>query len=112
VVDDIHYIFCCFVGGINDYSNSIFTISSGFYVNKNGKMTASFRKVISDYKAFILDMDGTLYYQIPVRICMAVELFFYYICHLNKISDLFLIYAYRKNSELGILQKPNSNITV
>jgi len=75
-------------------------------------MTTFLRKEIVDYKAVILDMDGTLYYQVPVRICMAFELFFYYLCHLNKIPDLCAIYKYRKKNEAGELQKQDSNISV
>ena len=75
-------------------------------------MKAYLRKEITDYKALVLDMDGTLYYQIPLRICMAFEIFFYYICHLNKISDLFAVYKYRKKNESGELQKQDSNIVV
>ena len=75
-------------------------------------MKTSIRKEITDYKAIVLDMDGTLYYQIPLRICMAFELLFYYVCHLNKISDLIAVYKYRKKNEEGELQKQTSNITV
>jgi len=74
-------------------------------------MTSSLHiKRISDYKALILDMDGTLYYHFPVRICMAIELFFYYLFRLNRLSELFAIYKYRKNYERGQLQTPDSNI--
>jgi len=75
-------------------------------------MKAYLRKEITDYKALILDMDGTLYYQIPLRICMAFELFFYYICHLNKISELLGVYKYRKKNESGELQKQDVNVVV
>jgi len=75
-------------------------------------MKASLRKEITDYKALVLDMDGTLYYQIPVRICMAFELFFYHIFHLNKISDISAIYKYRKRNESGELFKQDANIAV
>jgi HAD superfamily hydrolase (TIGR01549 family) len=70
-------------------------------------MKANLRKKLNDYKAIILDMDGTLYYQLPVRICMFFELFFYYLCHLNKLSELFAVQNYRENYELGNLQSPN-----
>lgn len=68
------------------------------------------KKPISDYKALILDMDGTLYHQLPVRIGMAKELFFYYLFRLNRISELLAIYKYRKNYERGQLQTPDDNI--
>ena len=47
-------------------------------------------------KVFVLDLDGTLYYQFPVRVMMAIELLFYYLFHLKGIKDLKLILAYRK----------------
>lgn len=68
------------------------------------------KKPISDYKALILDMDGTLYRQLPVRIGMAKELFFHYLFRLNRISELIAIYKYRKSYERGQLQTPNDNI--
>ena len=75
-------------------------------------MKAYLRKEITDYKAWVLDMDGTLYYQLPVRICMAFELLFYYLFRPNKISDLVSVYKYRKKNEKGELQKQDVNITV
>ena len=75
-------------------------------------MKASLRKEITDYKAFVLDMDGTLYYQIPLRFCMAFALFFYYIFHLRKTKDLWAIYHYRKKNETGELQKQSPNIAL
>lgn len=47
-------------------------------------------------KVFILDLDGTLYYQFPVRVMMALELLFYYLFHPKSIRDLKLLLAYRK----------------
>ena len=47
-------------------------------------------------KVFILDLDGTLYYQFPVRMMMAVELLFYYLFHPKSIKDFKLLLAYRK----------------
>ncbi len=73
-------------------------------------ISSTYKKKISDYKALILDMDGTLYYQLPVRIGMAKELFFYYLLRLNRISELISIYQYRKNHERGQLQTPDKNI--
>lgn len=56
-------------------------------------------KSIYSYKAIIIDMDGTLYYQKPVRICMAMELFLYYLLHFNKIKELFILKKYREIRE-------------
>ena len=46
-------------------------------------------------KALIVDLDGTLYYQKPVQICMALELLSYYLSHFWHINELFLILKYR-----------------
>ena len=47
-------------------------------------------------KALIVDLDGTLYYQKPVQMCMAAEILLYYLLHFWRIKELFLILAYRK----------------
>ena len=47
-------------------------------------------------KAIITDLDGTLYYQKPVQICMAAEILCYYIIHFWKIKELKLVINYRK----------------
>ncbi|MDR3094414.1 MAG: HAD-IA family hydrolase [Bacteroidales bacterium] len=65
---------------------------------------------MTEYKAIVLDMDGTLYHPFPVRICMIFELFFHYSLHLNKLSELFRIQNYRHNYESGNLQTPDSHI--
>jgi len=67
-------------------------------------------KNLTEYKAIVLDMDGTLYYQFPVRVCMAITLFFHYLWRLHRISELIEIYRYRKRYELGKMQEPTSNI--
>ena len=51
---------------------------------------------LNKYKAWILDFDGTLYYQFPVRVLMGLWLIFYYLLHPWRIRDLFLILEYRK----------------
>ena len=56
-------------------------------------------KNLSEYKAWILDFDGTLYYQLPMRICMAFVLLAYYIIHPRRISELILIQNYRQLRE-------------
>ena len=50
-------------------------------------------------KVFILDLDGTLYYQLPVRLMMIVELLIYYLFHLSDIKELKILLAYRKAHE-------------
>lgn len=61
------------------------------------------RKPLDAYAAYILDMDGTLYYQFPVRVCMAASLFAYYISHINAVKELFEIGRFRRGIENGNL---------
>ena len=56
-------------------------------------------KSLSKYKAWILDFDGTLYYQLPMRICMALILLAHYLIRPWKISELILIQNYRQLRE-------------
>ncbi len=53
-------------------------------------------------KHYIVDLDGTLYFQIPVRLMMLAELMLYYVFHLSRLNDLRIIYRYRKNHEKNI----------
>ena len=46
-------------------------------------------------KTLIVDLDGTLYYQRPVWMCMALELLGYYILHFWRIKELKIILNYR-----------------
>ena len=57
------------------------------------------KKILSDYKAWILDFDGTLYYQLPLRICMALMILAYYIIRPWRISEIMLIQNYRQLRE-------------
>jgi len=63
------------------------------------------RKKLQEYRLIILDMDGTLYYQFPLRFCMCIELAFYYAVHIWRIPELFALGRFRKNYEKGILEK-------
>jgi len=63
------------------------------------------QKKLGEYRLIILDMDGTLYYQFPLRICMCIELALYYSFHIRRIAELFMIRRYRKKYEKGILEK-------
>lgn len=56
-------------------------------------------KNLSEYKVWVLDFDGTLYHQLPLRICMALELLAHYATHPRKISELILIQNYRQLRE-------------
>ena len=51
---------------------------------------------LKKYKVWILDFDGTLYYQFPVRLAMGFWLIFYYLLHPFRIQELLLILEYRK----------------
>ncbi|GHU97752.1 hypothetical protein FACS189483_04640 [Spirochaetia bacterium] len=68
-------------------------------------------KSLQEYRLIILDMDGTLYYQFPLRICMCIELLLYYILHINRITELFMLRRFRKSYESGILEEGNSAVT-
>ncbi|MBR1396107.1 MAG: HAD family hydrolase [Selenomonadaceae bacterium] len=54
---------------------------------------------LSQYKTWILDFDGTLYHQLPLRICMAMMLIIYYIIRPFRINEVFIIRDYRRLRE-------------
>lgn len=54
---------------------------------------------IMDYKVYIFDLDGTLYYQKPFRIKMLCALIQYVLMHPSAIADLFLLKTYREVRE-------------
>lgn len=63
---------------------------------------------LCDYKAYILDMDGTLYYKYPMRLSMAFLLGSYYLFHLKRRKELLLLRDYRRLREKEeILSKPD-----
>lgn len=55
--------------------------------------------LVSRCKAVIFDMDGTLYYQFPLRLHMALWLLVYYLVHPLAIRELVLLYHYRRIRE-------------
>ncbi len=57
------------------------------------------KKSLLEYSAVIFDLDGTLYYQKPFRIRMALYLAGYALTHPACIRDLFLIKKYREVRE-------------
>jgi HAD superfamily hydrolase (TIGR01549 family) len=57
------------------------------------------RKKLSEYRVIILDMDGTLYYQFPLRVWMSLVLFWYYLFHPMRIKELSIFMAFRKLRE-------------
>ena len=52
-----------------------------------------------DYKAWVIDFDGTLFYQLPVRICMAAWLLIYYLPRPLRWKELFILMDYRRVRE-------------
>ncbi len=50
-------------------------------------------------KVLILDLDGTLYYQIYVKLFMVFNILGYYIFHFWRMKDIFIILSYRKYRE-------------
>lgn len=57
------------------------------------------KKNISEYKAVVFDLDGTLYYQRRLRIKMAWMLLKHYLCHFWRIKDIFIIKKFREVRE-------------
>ncbi|MBR2215383.1 MAG: HAD family hydrolase [Selenomonadaceae bacterium] len=54
---------------------------------------------ISDYKAYIVDCDGTLYFQHGVRMSMMLCMLKYFLTHFWRLKDLFIIFCYRRIRE-------------
>lgn len=57
------------------------------------------KKKLDEYKAVVLDLDGTLYYQKPFRMRMIRFLAGYLLTHPRAIKDMFIILDYRKIRE-------------
>ena len=55
----------------------------------------------SEYKAIIVDLDGTLYYQKPMRIAMVVEM----LLNFWLIGDFLIVKKYRELYEAGLQEK-------
>jgi HAD superfamily hydrolase (TIGR01549 family) len=73
-----------------------------------GKMKFILHKKLHEYRAIILDMDGTLYYHFPLKICMAFELLCYYALHIRRFRDLITLILFRKSRESGVLNAGNA----
>lgn len=50
---------------------------------------------LQKYDLYVFDVDGTLYYQNKLRMIMAGRLLGYYLCHINRFKDLFIIKDFR-----------------
>lgn len=59
----------------------------------------SMHKKLTEYRAVILDMDGTLYSQPALRFLMAAALSGYYLFHPFRIKELFILKQYRQVRE-------------
>ncbi|GMO48587.1 MAG: hypothetical protein Ta2B_30310 [Termitinemataceae bacterium] len=59
-------------------------------------------KTGADYRVIILYMDGTLYYQAPLRICMSLKLCVHYAAHLNRFRELLRLRDFHKLHILGV----------
>ncbi len=57
------------------------------------------KKRADEYKAYIIDLDGTLYFQRPLRLSMLKELICFYLLHPFKIKELFALKEYRSIRE-------------
>ena len=58
-------------------------------------------KQLTWYQAIIVDMDGTLYYQKPVRLAMLGKMMTYF----WRLSDFLIIWKYRKLYERGLSEE-------
>lgn len=69
-------------------------------------------KNIYDYKCVTFDMDGTLYYQFPLRILMIINMILYCILHPFRIKEIFIVRYFRKIRENEDLLKNKNFKTV
>lgn len=56
-------------------------------------------KMSKTYKLLIFDVDGTLYFQKPLRLTMAIRLGLYYCLRPHKIKEVFALQDFRKLRE-------------
>lgn len=57
------------------------------------------RRDISEYELYIFDLDGTLYFQKPFRVRMAIYLVTYILTHPSAVKDVLIIKRYREVRE-------------
>lgn len=60
---------------------------------------------IKNKKAYIVDVDGTLYSQIKMRIYMSVKLICYYALHVYRYKELICLYRFRQMRESAAYNK-------
>lgn len=71
--------------------------------------TINLKTPVTNYKAYIVDLDGTLYYQPSLRLYMAFHIVKHLICHPFSLKDIYVVYRYRKLREKGTLSGGLSN---
>ena len=59
-------------------------------------MNCTLSDILCNYDSLIIDVDGTLYKQKPVRIAIALDLLKHYLTHPLCIKELAALYHYRK----------------
>ena len=59
----------------------------------------SMKKAMDDYRLYVFDLDGTLYFQKAFRIRMLIYLFWHVLFHPASIKDIFILKTYRKIRE-------------
>ncbi|MCR5626715.1 MAG: HAD-IA family hydrolase [Lachnospiraceae bacterium] len=57
------------------------------------------KKIPTVHEVYIVDLDGTLYFQKPVRRAMAFKLIGFYLSHPGRIKELFALKYYREIRE-------------
>ena len=62
-------------------------------------MNSCRNKKITEYRAVVFDLDGTLYFQRKLRLTMACRLAGYYICHPFHIKELLILKEFRSVRE-------------
>lgn len=67
-------------------------------------------KPLLNYRAVIFDMDGTLYYQLPLRLRMAGKLAAYYLRHPFRYKELLAVKTFREIRERWTEIKHNDSV--
>ena len=68
-------------------------------------MDKNLHKSIKEYKNYVVDMDGTLYYKYPMRLQMLVQMAGYFLVHIRNYREAFLLKDYRHLRESEELLK-------
>lgn len=68
-------------------------------------MDKNLHKSIKEYKNYVVDMDGTLYYKYPMRLRMLAQMAGYFLVHIRNYREAFLLKDYRHLRESEELLK-------